>query len=55
MLDGLMILPSDMFKRPDIAFMLEKDWTSAETAKVEMEETQRNDRKLKEKAAKLRK
>ena len=39
-----------MLNRLDIPFMLQKDWESAENKKVEMEELQRHDAKLREQA-----
>jgi len=49
------ILPSDMMHRSDIPFMIEKKWEEAEHAKVEMEELQRKDKKLRDEAEARRK
>ena len=53
--DGSRVLPSDMMNRTDIPFMIERNWEEAEKAKVEMEQQQRDDRKLREAAEKRRK
>ena len=55
MSDGTIILPSDSEWRPDIAPMLSKDWEEAEKHKVEMEELQRHDAKLRKAAQKANK
>lgn len=44
--DGTIILESDSQKRADVLFMVEKDWENSEKVKVELEEMQRNDKKL---------
>ena len=36
--DGTKVLPSDTERRPDIPPMIMKDWKSAETHKIRMEE-----------------
>ena len=55
MLDGSIVLPSDMMKRADIPLMQEKKWEDAENAKLALEEQQRKDRTLREAAEKRRK
>mmetsp|Transcript_10368 Transcript_10368/g.15958 ORF Transcript_10368/g.15958 Transcript_10368/m.15958 type:complete len:95 (+) Transcript_10368:1029-1313(+) len=55
MADGTFILPSDSDWRPDIPLMITHDWKEAEHHKVEMEELQRHDRRLREAAHKKRK
>ena len=46
MSDGTKVLPSDMDRRGDIPHIIKKEWEEAEHAKVEMEELQRHDRRL---------
>ena len=48
------ILASDSRFRPDIKFMLEKDMDQAEKEKHQLEEVQRKDKHLRQKAAQLR-
>ena len=55
MSDGTKVLPSDMDRRLDIPGMVKQDWETAEHGKVEMEELQRHDRRLREAAAARRK
>lgn len=50
--DGMLVLPSDMERRPDIPFMIKKEWNAAEEQKLKIEQIQRDDRKLREEAAK---
>ena len=50
MSDGSIILPSDTDLRPDIEPMLNKQWEEAEKHKLEIEQIQRNDEKLRKEA-----
>ena len=54
MSDGTLILPSDSDFRPDLAEMILKNWEQAEHHKVEQEQQQRNDEKLRKEAEKRR-
>ena len=52
MSDGTMILPSDTDWRLDIEEIKNRNWEKAEQFKSEMEQTQRDDEKLRKEAAK---
>lgn len=54
MLDGSPVLPSDMEKRPDIAYMYAKDWKAAEAARAELTTQQRKDHEMRKLASKER-
>ena len=54
MSDGTLILPSDSDFRPDLGEMILKNWEQAEHYKVEQEQQQRNDEKLRKEAEKRR-
>ena len=49
---GEIILESDTRKRPDVVHMLTEEWEEAEARKVELEELQRKDKKMRIAAAK---
>ena len=53
--DGFQVLPSDTYRRIDVGPMFEKSWATAEKNKLELEELQRHDRKIREAAEKKRK
>ena len=53
--DGFQVLPSDTYRRIDVGPMFEKAWATAEKNKLELEELQRHDRKIREAAEKKRK
>ena len=53
--DGTTVLPSDFERRPDLPYMILKDWKIADDLKNKLEQVQRNDRKLRETAEKKRK
>mmetsp|Transcript_8529 Transcript_8529/g.14384 ORF Transcript_8529/g.14384 Transcript_8529/m.14384 type:complete len:85 (-) Transcript_8529:149-403(-) len=55
MSNGQIILPSDTDFRADIPPMLTKDWKEADRLKLQLEQRQRDDFKLREEAAARRK
>ena len=50
--DGLRTLESDTRNRKDVGPMIEENWEEAEKAKLELENAQRNDKKLRTAKAK---
>jgi hypothetical protein len=47
---AIMVLESDSHKRKDLIAIREKEWETAEAVKVELEELQRHDKKLRDEA-----